>query len=580
MKLFHFLGSSLLLGSGSAARIGLTAQYFQVDGSDENSIKLSWPADPTVHKFSVIRQSAGTSSSVIAQVQGNIYDDYGVPEGELTYQVLVEGDPSKVSDQVTISSQPSFDSASSFSIYDNTQASNLKAIANIKLESTYYHFNIENDHDGVTQIIETTSTDGYTFSGTKRVLLTRKELCSGSPDGFCKLESASFVQNPKNSEVVMWAHWEKGGPDYGQARVAVAFGQPGGEWEFGGSFRPLENQSRDLTFFHDNDGSGYLISSTAMNTNLNIYKLTPDWHNVTSLVSTVLKGQRREAPSLINHENVYYLFTSQASDWYPSAGQYISATSLSGPWSQSRNIGNLAGFGAQSGSVQKIGSSWVMCANQWSGQWLDPEPPSHRVILPISLSNGYADYHYYHRLRYDEAGIYGVQDGKVISVGQKCSSASASVPGFEESKSINGVNLDPNNFYLSATVPFSYEIEFEVASILSRFDLTTKLVGGSETAYQFTISGRVSSTSLFRVILNKSNNTRVGFISSKVTDLTTYSAVRLDVHQVLNVHNKKQASWAQGIGQFTVYGHHHQNSPTKSPDLKSARFSKRLLVGR
>ncbi|KAI9599888.1 hypothetical protein KEM48_000480 [Puccinia striiformis f. sp. tritici PST-130] len=536
MKLFYFLGSILLLGSGSAARIGLTAQYFQVDGSDENSIKLSWPADPTVHKFSVIRQSAGTSSSVIAQV-------------------LVEGDPSKVSDQVTISSQPPFDSASSFSIYDNTQASNLKTIANIKLESTYYHFNIENDHDGVTQIIETTSTDGYTFSGIKRVLLTRKELCSGSPDGFCKLESASFVQNPKNSE-------------------------PGGEWEFGGSFRPLENQSRDLTFFHDNDGSGYLISSTAMNTNLNIYKLTPDWHNVTSLVSTVLKGQRREAPSLINHENVYYLFTSQASDWYPSAGQYISATSLSGPWSQSRNIGNLAGFGAQSGSVQKIGSSWVMCANQWSGQWLDPEPPSHRVILPISLSNGYADYHYYHRLRYDEAGIYGVQDGKVISVGQKCSSASASVPGFEESKSINGVNLDPNNFYLSATVPFSYEIEFEVASILSRFDLTTKLVGGSETAYQFTISGRVSSTSLFRVILNKSNNTRVGFISSKVTDLTTYSAVRLDVHQVLNVHNKKQASWAQGIGQFTVYGHHHQNSPTKSPDLKSARFSKRLLVGR
>ncbi|POW08459.1 hypothetical protein PSTT_07559 [Puccinia striiformis] len=545
----------LLLGSGSAARIGLTAQYFQVDGSDENSIKLSWPADPTVHKFSVIRQSAGTSSSVIAQVQGNIYDDYGVPEGELTYQVLVEGDPSKVSDQ--------------FSIYDNTQASNLKAIANIKLESTYYHFNIENDHDGVTQIIETTSTDGYTFSGTKRVLLTRKELCSGSPDGFCKLESASFVQNPKNSEVVMWAHWEKGGPDYAQARVAVAW-----RMEFGGSFRPLENQSRDLTFFHDNDGSGYLISSTAMNTNLNIYKLTPDWHNVTSLVSTVLKGQRREAPSLINHENVYYLFTSQASDWPIHFGHKPIRTMES-----SRNIGNLAGFGAQSGSVQKIGSSWVMCANQWSGQWLDPEPPSHRVILPISLSNGYADYHYYHRLRY-EAGIYGVQDGKVISVGQKCSSASASVPGFEESKSINGVNLDPNNFYLSATVPFSYEIEFEVASILSRFDLTTKLVGGSETAYQFTISGRVSSTSLFRVILNKSNNTRVGFISSKVTDLTTYSAVRLDVHQVLNVHNKKQASWAQGIGQFTVYGHHHQNSPTKSPDLKSARFSKRLLVGR
>ncbi|WAQ81617.1 hypothetical protein PtA15_1A959 [Puccinia triticina] len=408
----------------------------------------------------------------------------------------------------------------------------------------------------MSQIIEQTSTDGYTFSG-QRVLLTRKEVCADSADGFCKLEAVTFVQNPQNSEVLMWAHWENK-QDYGQARVAVAFGQPGGQWKFGGSFRPLDHESRDLSFFQDNDGSGYLISSTAMNTDMNIYKLTPDWHNVDSLVSTVLKGERREAPSLINHENVYYLFTSRAAGWYPSEGQYISATALAGPWSKSRNIGNLSGFGAQSGQVQKIGSSWVMCANQWSAQWLDPEPPSRQIILPISMSNGYADYHFYRQLRYldgtaGQAGVYGVQSGKILSVGRE-SSASASVAGFEEVKATNGVHLDPNNFYQSTTVPFSYVVELGIESSLSQFDLTTRLVGGSETAYQFTISGRASSTSPFEVIVDKSKNTRVGFVSGTLPSSKRYSAVRLDVKSVLNVHNKQPANWAQGINQFTIYG--------------------------
>ncbi|POW23269.1 hypothetical protein PSHT_00216 [Puccinia striiformis] len=451
-------------------------------------------------EFSVIRKS-GRTSSVIALVQGNIHDDYDVPDGTLTYQVLADGDPSKKSEEVTISSQAPFDS-SGFHTYDNTKASKLKTIANIKLGSTYYSYVIKSDSDGMSHIIERISPDGYTFSG-NRVVLTRKEVCEGTADGFCKLEAVTFY--------LCGAHWENK-QDYGQARVAVAFGQPGGEWKFGGSFRPLGYDSRAISH------SSKITTALAMNTNMNIYKLTADWRNVSSLVSTVLKGERREAPSLINQDNIYYLFTSKAAGWYPSAGQYISATSLSGPWSQSRNIGNLAGFGAQSGQVQKIGSSWVMCANQWSGQWLDPEPPSRQVLLPIALSNGYADYHYYHKLKYpaDNANvaIYGVQSGMILSVGQKSSSSIASIEGFADTNANNGVNLNPNNLYQSSVVPFSYDIELQPPSTVTQFDLTTKLVGGSETAYQFTISGQASPTSEFQLIIfDKSNNTRVGFVT-------------------------------------------------------------------
>jgi hypothetical protein len=578
LSLYSFL---LSLPLASVAQIGLTAQYFQLDEGNQRGIKLSWQADPKVRNFTVLRKSAETSS-MIAQTQGNIYDDLGVTGGQLTYQVLVDGDPSKSSNEVTISSDAPIGSRT-FSIFDNTQPSTLKVISQIKLGSTYYNYLIESDTNAMSQIIEQTSTDGYTFSG-RRVLLTRKEVCAASTDGFCKLEAVTFVQNPKTSEVLMWAHWENK-QDYGQARVAVAFGQPGGQWKFGDSFRPLGHDSRDLTFFQDDDGSGYLISSTNMNTDMNIYKLTADWHNVTSLVCTVLKGERREAPSLITHDKVYYLFTSKAAGWYPSAGEYISATSLAGPWSKSRGIGNLSGFGAQSGQVQKIGSSWVMCANQWSAQWLDPEPPSHQILLPISLSNGYADYHFYHQLRYldgeSQSGVYGVQSGKVLSVGQR-SSATPSVAGtlqlelplhinetyptdyhpdhfllvagFEEIKATNGVNLDPTNYYQASTVPSFYTIELGVPSFLTQFDLTTRLVGGSETSYQFTISGRASPTSPFEVIVDKSNNTRVGFVTSTLSNSKAYSTVRLDVKSVLNVHNKNPADWAQGIHQFIVYG--------------------------
>ncbi|KAI9599890.1 hypothetical protein KEM48_000482 [Puccinia striiformis f. sp. tritici PST-130] len=117
-------------------------------------------------------------------------------------------------------------------------------------------------------------------------------------------------------------------------------------------------------------------------------------------------------------------------------------------------------------------------------QWLDPEPPSRQVLLPIALSNGYADYHYYHKLKYpaDNANvaIYGVQSGMILSVGQKSSSSIASIEGFADTNANNGVNLNPNNLYQSSVVPFSYDIELQPPSTVTQFDLTTKLVGGAK----------------------------------------------------------------------------------------------------
>ena len=63
--------------------------------------------------------------------------------------------------------------------------------------------------------------------------------------------------------------------------------------------RPLGYDSRDQALFIDDDGTGYLLSATNMNSDINIYKLDETWTRPVALVNTICKGQHRETPSII-----------------------------------------------------------------------------------------------------------------------------------------------------------------------------------------------------------------------------------------------------------------------------------------
>lgn len=285
---------------------------------------------------------------------------------------------------------------------------------------------------------------------------------------------------------------------------------------------------------------------------MNIYRLSPDWHNVTSLVTTVLKRRSREAPSMVRHQGIYYLFTSVAAGWYPSPGQYISAKSLSGPWSESRSIGNMGGYAAQSGGVIKIGSSWVMCANRWSSFWKFPEPPNLQILLPIAFSNGYASYQFYPKLLYldDESigGAYGLQSGKIVPV---IASSVETVKDHVRSDGSDGANNINSG---SATpVPFDLTIDLGGAYKLDRIDLTTSLLRGSEAAYKFTIQTSSNKHGPFKTIVNHSNNTRVGFVTSTPSDQSRYQFVILKVKNVINAHNGHQEP-RSGMYQLDLFG--------------------------
>ncbi|PLW33439.1 hypothetical protein PCASD_17338 [Puccinia coronata f. sp. avenae] len=549
-RFFHSLVVFLSINFTALATIQLLAQNFKLAEGGVRNVKLIWASDTRAAVFHVYRKSDSSDYKLLATGQFRSYDDYEVPDGPQTYEIRSRFEASNAVTQ----DPPAAETLKDFESYDNTKPSEMKIRSTIKLKDTYYRYNITRDKNGMNEIREYKSTDGFTFSD-YQVVLTRQSVCALGADGFCKLEAATFTQNPQTLEVVMWAHWEEK-DGYGKGRTAVCFGRPGeGHWRFGGAFRPLGHDSRDLAFFADHDGLGYIISSTRMNQDINIYRLTPDWHHVQELVTTVLKGQAREAPAMIYENGTYYLFTSIAAGWYPSTGKYISASNITGPWSENRVAGNLGGFSAQSGDVVKLGSSWFMHGNKWRIPDIDPVgTPRRQIILPITLLNGTAIYTFYHQVLYRSTGagaqVYGVQNGRIVSVGKQVASTGSRI-GHDEYLATIGVNTRPSIYYQPTRVPFVYGIDLGEVYKITQIELTTLLVSGSESAAQFLVQGSVKATGPFTPILNQLNNTRVGFVSAAITSQSRYRFITLKVQKFTNMHSKSPGMAA--IHEFTVF---------------------------
>ncbi|KAK0664857.1 hypothetical protein DIS24_g59 [Lasiodiplodia hormozganensis] len=540
-----------LLPLCAVAKISATAQLFQLNGGNgANNVKLSWTTVSGATSYDILRRSSSGSYDRVASAPGNTYDVYDL-NGASTFQIQAMNGGSKVDASGDIAVTPG-SSASGLNTYDNTAASSVKIKSNLVSGQTYYRYNYVTDSQGFSHFSQQTSSDGYTFSGDTTVL-SRADVCASTDDGFCKLESINWAQHPKSGQVVMWAHFEKA-KDYTLGRVAVAYGTPGKSLTFGGAFRPAGDDSRDLTFFADQDGSGYIISAIKTNSDLGLYALNAEWTNVTSKVATLQAGEHREAPAMVHQGGYYYLFTSTAAGWYPSPGKFISAQKLSGPWSASRNIGNVVNFGAQSGQVDKIGDNYVMAANRWAAQWAKPEPSNRQILLPIAFSDGLASYAFYDTLQYDDNSgvVVGVQNGRILSVGKTATSsgaASNSAPGAAS----DGIQDDANNLFTPSGVPFWWQVDLGEAHDISQVDVTPKQVAGSETYIQYNITGS-SDGKTFTELADESANTAVGFRSSKITGSGSHRYIRINVQKVINIHNNNEADWAVGLHEVLVYG--------------------------
>lgn len=216
------------------------------------------------------------------------------------------------------------------------------------------------------------------------------------------IERPKVVYNAATKKYVMWMHWENG-RDYGEARAAVASsGTVDGDYTYHGSARPLVGSgvtdhgkpgymSRDCTLYVDDDGTGYFLSATNENYDLNLYRLTADYLGVDELTATLFPGGHREAPALFKRNGFYFLVTSGATGWNPNQAQYATSTSLASGWSSMTNVGDGSTFYSQSTYVLPVeganGTSFLYMGDRWAGAWSGRVNDSLYVWLPITFSS-------------------------------------------------------------------------------------------------------------------------------------------------------------------------------------------------
>lgn len=354
------------------------------------------------------------------------------------------------------------------------------------------------------------------------------------------------------------AHYERS-QDYGLGWVAVAHIKPGASsMTFAGAFAPNGDDSRDMAFFADGTDA-YLVTSTNVNTNNNIYRLSSDWTKVDSFLVQVNADGHREAPSVIKSNGWYYLFTSGASGWLPSQPQYIAAQAMAGPWGPPTTIGSTSTFGSQSGGVNEFGmGQFAMNADRWSNNWPTKGGPNRQLMLPMGLSaqGGFASCSFYQKAKYSEeapAGqnVYGIQTGQILSVGKP---ASSSAGAKDIAFANDGIQTDVDATFVPSSVPFWYQIDLQQAYNISQIDLTTKIVPGSDTFYHYNVTGSSDGKYFSLLLADMHDSVDVGFSVAFATSTEKVRYVRIYVDGIINNVNGNEADWTVGINEVTVYG--------------------------
>ncbi|GAB4057302.1 RICIN domain-containing protein [Catellatospora paridis] len=254
-------------------------------------------------------------------------------------------------------------------------------------DGAYYYWFGENrtadNHFYAVSVYRSTDLKNWEFRNNVLTQSSASELASAN------IERPKVMYNAATGKYVMWMHKENG-TDYGEARAAVAVSSTvDGNYTYQGSFRPQGTyMSRDITIYNDN-GVGYMISAADENYDLMIYRLTPDFLGIASVVGNFWNDAHREAPALFKRGSTYFMLTSAATGWSPNQAKYATASSISGPWSGWVNVGNSTTYSSQPTFVLPItgtaGTSYLYLGDRWAGAWSGPVNDSQYVWLPLTF---------------------------------------------------------------------------------------------------------------------------------------------------------------------------------------------------
>lgn len=201
------------------------------------------------------------------------------------------------------------------------------------------------------------------------------------------LERPKVFYNARTRQFVMYFHLDNG--SYSLARVGVATCRTvDGDYQYVSSFRPLGHQSRDIGQFIDDDGVAYLIFEDRP-FGFRIAKLSPDYLTVEREMCLI--PMHMEGGALVHYRGLYYAIGSALTGWSPNPNKYATATSLSGPWSEFKDIAppEAKTYGAQSTMLVKIvgtkATTVIYMGDIWKPrtQW-----DSRYLWMPLEIGGG------------------------------------------------------------------------------------------------------------------------------------------------------------------------------------------------
>ncbi|KAF2094306.1 Arabinanase/levansucrase/invertase [Rhizodiscina lignyota] len=209
-------------------------------------------------------------------------------------------------------------------------------------------------------------------------LLTKQSDGDLGPDRI--VERPKVIYNGLTQKYVMYMHIDD--PKYNEAKVGVATANTVcGAYTYHGSFRPLDQESRDLGLFQDSDGKGFLLTEDRQN-GLRIDGLSKDYLSVESNVYTW--SEKIESPALIQREGIYFMFGSHLTGWRTNDNVYSTAPSLNGPWSEWRTFAEPGSntYNSQTNFVLSVGNTSIYMGDRW-----DPDNlmRSTYIWLPLNI---------------------------------------------------------------------------------------------------------------------------------------------------------------------------------------------------
>ena len=201
------------------------------------------------------------------------------------------------------------------------------------------------------------------------------------------LERPKVFVNERTHKFVLYAHLDDA--RYKVARVMIAVSDRiDGDYRYMKSFRPLDQESRDIGQFVDQDGSAYLIFESRPTKGFFIAKLTDDYMNVekTSFIPAPLEGG-----AVVHYGNLYYAIGSHMTGWRPNPDVYATAPAVSGPWTEFKDVAppEANTYNAQSTMLVKVAGSKETTVIFMGDIWKPKELWDSRYLwMPLDIGNG------------------------------------------------------------------------------------------------------------------------------------------------------------------------------------------------